>query len=342
MAKHRILGNLSGCKPAAFLVLIFLVSGVFAQDAGFSQFYSNPLYLNPAFTGTLTVPRINLQYRDQWHAISDAYVTQSASFDIPVEAIRGGLGVNFIKDTQAGSLLSSHQLHLIYSSIFRLTGDLYFSGALQAGYQRNSLDWNRLVFADNLDPYYGNHSVTAEVPLTDPNYHFFDFATGILIFGERMFTGISVHHLAQPEQSYYRGDGYNDILRRKYSLHFGTRIPVHIHGSYRKTFDLSPQVVLIRQGDYEQFNYGLLANLKGVTLGAWFRQDLTFHYDAMIILLGYMKKRWHFTYSYDFTVSGLGARSGGTSEISLAFLLKDFNLNSAFPFYRPYKDYIGD
>jgi type IX secretion system PorP/SprF family membrane protein len=321
---------------------MFLCAEVTAQDAAFSQFYSNPLYLNPAFTGTLAVPRINLQYRDQWHSVSKAYVTQSVSFDIPVESIRGGLGLNLVKDAQANSLLKTLQLQMIYSSILKLTGDLYFSGAIQAGYQQNSLDWSRLVFPDNLDPYSGFHTITGEAPISDPNYHFFDFGTGILVFGDKMFAGVAVHHLSQPAQSYYRGAEDVSVLKRRYSLHFGTRIPIHVHGSYRKTFDLSPQVVLMQQGGFRQFNYGLLANYRGFTAGSWFRQDVTFHYDALILLVGYMKKRWHFTYSYDYTLSGLGARSGGTSEVSLGFLLKDFSRQTAFPFFRPYKDYIGE
>lgn len=333
-------------KPEIILAALFLIllghTRVSGQDAAFSQFYSNPLYLNPAFTGTLAVPRINLQYRDQWHALSKAYVTQSASFDMPVEKLRGGLGIHYLKDGQANNLLKSQQLNLIYSSIFRLTTDLYFSGALQAGYQQNSLDWQRLVFPDNLDPYSGNHGATGETLLSDPNFHFMDFATGILVFGERMFAGLAAHHLAQPQTSYYQGTDSSSELKRRYSLHFGTRIPVHVHGSHRKTFDLLPQVVLLSQSHYRQFNYGLLANLRGLTAGAWFRQDLGFNHDAVIFLVGYMKKRWHFTYSYDMTVSGMGAQSGGTSEISLGFLLKDFTRQTAFPFYSPYKDYIGE
>jgi type IX secretion system PorP/SprF family membrane protein len=325
------------------LTLLICITGVVsAQDVGFSQFYSNPLYLNPAFSGTLGVPRINMQYRDQWHALPNAFVTQSASFDIPSEKLKGGIGINLIKDSQANDLLTSYQADLIYSSIFKLTDDLYFSGAIQAGYHQNSLDWNGLVFADNLDPSTGNHGITAETPVNDPTYHFFDFATGIIIYGEKVFAGIAVHHLSQPSQSWYDGTDAGSLLKRKYTLHFGTRIPVFVHGHWRKTFDLSPQVVLMQQGSYRQFNYGMLANYRGFTAGTWLRQDLTFKYDAVIFLLGFMKKRWHFTYSYDFTVSGLGAQSGGTSEISLSFLLKDFTLQTAFPFYRPYHDYMGE
>jgi len=313
-----------------------------SQDAGFSQFYSNPLYLNPAFTGTLGVPRMNLQYRDQWHALPNAYVTQSLSFDIPSEKLKGGIGINLIKDAQATNLLTSFQADLIYSSIFKLTEGVYFSGALGAGYHQNSLNWNELIFADNLDRYTGNHGVTSETPISDPRFHYVDFSTGILVYGEKFFTGLAVHHLAQPSVSWYSGTDRGSKLPRKYTLHLGTRIPVFAQGHWRKVFDLSPQVVLMQQGAYRQFNYGMLANYRGFTAGTWLRQDLTFKYDALVFLLGFMKKRWHITYSYDFTVSGLGAQSGGTSEISLSFLLKDFTLQTAFPFYRPYKDYIGE
>ncbi len=323
-------------------LLFFLAFSSIAQDAGFSQFYSNPLYLNPAFSGTLGVPRINLQYRDQWHGLNDAYVTQSVAFDMPVEKLRGGIGLNLVRDMQSSGLLSTLQADLIYTSIFRLTENLSFSGALGVGYHQNRLDWGRLVFADNADPYGGNHSITAETPISDPEYHFADFSTGILVFGERMFAGMAAHHLAQPSQSWYGEAATSGKLLRKYSLHFGMRIPLHIHGTWRKTLDISPQVVLMQQGHFRQFNYGLLANYQGFTGGTWLRQDLTFHYDALIFLAGYMKKRWHFTYSYDFTLSGLGAQSGGTSEISMSFLLKDFLHYTAFPFYRPYHDYIGD
>ncbi len=313
-----------------------------SQDPVFSQFYSNPLSLNPAFAGTLEVPRISLQYRDQWPSMPDAYVTQSASFDFPSRQLRGGLGINLIRDAQAANLLNNWQLNLMYAPVVKLNKHLFFSGALQIGYQAYSLDWNRLVFADNLDLYRGEHGTTAENPPATENIDFFDFGTGILVFGERMFAGAAVHHLAEPSRSWVADPDELSVLKRKYTLHFGTRVPIHVNRFWRKTFDLLPQVVLMQQGGFRQFNYGMLADYRGLTGGLWLRQDLAFHYDALIFLAGFMKKRWHVTYSYDITVSGLGARSGGAHEISVGFLLKDFNKSSAFPFYQPYHDYLGE
>ena len=62
-------------------VAIFMSNITKAQDPAFSQFYANPLYLNPAFAGSNECPRANLNYRDQWPGIGRTYITTSASFD---------------------------------------------------------------------------------------------------------------------------------------------------------------------------------------------------------------------------------------------------------------------
>ena len=52
-----------------------------AQDPTFTQFYANPLYLNPAFAGTNQCARFGLNYRNEWPNLSANYVTYSASYD---------------------------------------------------------------------------------------------------------------------------------------------------------------------------------------------------------------------------------------------------------------------
>jgi len=324
------------------LLLLCLPVSALCQDTGFSQFYSNPLYLNPAFAGTLEVPRVTLQYRDQWPSMPDAYVTQSAAFDFPSKRLKGGAGINLVRDGQAANLMDAWQLNIMYAPVVRLRKSLFLSGALQAGYRHHALRWGELVFPDNLDRYGGVHGVTAENPPASLSFHFFDYATGVLLFGERLFAGAAIHHLGEPRQGWYRDPEGGGTLQRKYTLHFGTRLPVRINDHWRKSFDVLPQVILMQQGIYRQFSYGLLADFRGLTGGLWLRQDFAFHYDALVILAGFMKKRWHITYSYDFTISGLGTGPGGAHEFSLGFLLKDFHKQSAFPFYQPYHDYLGE
>ena len=56
-----------------------LSENLFAQDPLFTQFYANPLYLNPALAGAARCPRINLNYRNQWrnaklYCLHDTYI----------------------------------------------------------------------------------------------------------------------------------------------------------------------------------------------------------------------------------------------------------------------------
>lgn len=325
-----------------FFFFVMCTGIAFSQDISFSQFYANPLYLNPAFSGSVGVPRVALQYRNQWSGFNNAFTTYSAAFDMPVKKLQGGIGGYVLNDTQADGILNTLQVNLAYSVFIQLSENYRLHGSLQAGYNQNSLNTNKLVFADNLDPNYGNHGTSAELAtLTDPNYGFADFSGGILMYSKRLFYGVAVHHLTEPNQSFYPGSEDVAKLDRKYTAHFGARLPVYLYGHNRKKFDISPQVIAQLQGSFQQFNYGIFATKRGLTAGAWFRQNFGMRYDAVIFLVGFMKKSWQFNYSYDLTVSGLRADSGGTSEVSLTFLLNHTAKNKFLPFFNQYEEEFG-
>jgi len=329
-------------KNNIFLFFVMFAGIASSQDISFSQFYANPLYLNPAFSGSVGVPRIALQYRNQWHGFDNAFNTYSAAFDIPVQKLQGGIGGYILNDAQADGIIKTLKANLSYSVFIRLSENYRLHGALEAGYNQNSLNTGRLVFADNLDPNYGNHGTSGElVTLTDPNYSYADFSGGILMYSERLFYGVAVHHLTEPNQSFYQGTGDVAKLPRKYTAHFGARLPVYLYGHNRKKFDISPQAIIQLQGDFQQFNYGIFATKRGITVGTWFRQNFGLRYDAVIFMVGFMKRSWQFNYSYDFTVSGLRADSGGTSEISLTFLLQKTEKNKILPFFNQYEEEFG-
>jgi type IX secretion system PorP/SprF family membrane protein len=329
-------------RNIVFIWVIFCSGFVSGQDVSFSQFYTNPLYLNPAFAGSAGVPRVALQYRNQWHSFENAFTTYSAAYDMPVKKLRGGIGLNVLNDAQGNHLLNSMQINLSYSVNIQLSENFNLLGGLQAGYNQNSLKANELVFNDNLDPNYGNHGTSQELQnLTDPNYSFVDFSTGVLVFSKRLFFGVAAHHLTEPQQSYYSGQEDVSKLPRKYTAHFGARLPVYLYGHNRKKFDISPQLIIQQQGSFQQINYGIFATKRGLTAGMWFRQNFGLRYDAVIFLIGFMKNRWQFMYSYDFTVSGLRGESGGTSEISLSFFLKKIDKKQTLPFYNHYQEEFG-
>jgi len=58
------------------LLSVFFGKVVMAQDSHFSQFWANPLHLNPALTGnSFADMRIISNYRTQWKAVAEPYNT---------------------------------------------------------------------------------------------------------------------------------------------------------------------------------------------------------------------------------------------------------------------------
>ncbi len=86
-----------------------------AQDAQFSQFYANPLFLNPALAGFTECGRVNLNYRNQWPALANAYITYSASYDQNLPSINSGFGVLAMSDRQGDGALVRNSISAFYS-----------------------------------------------------------------------------------------------------------------------------------------------------------------------------------------------------------------------------------
>ncbi|HPI87156.1 MAG TPA: type IX secretion system membrane protein PorP/SprF, partial [Bacteroidales bacterium] len=86
-----------------------------AQDPEFSQFYGNPLYLNPALAGAEICPRAVLNYRNQWPGLAKSFVTYNASYDQYFKKLHGGVGVLFNMDNAGNGILKTTQASLMYA-----------------------------------------------------------------------------------------------------------------------------------------------------------------------------------------------------------------------------------
>src|SRR5437879_1863948 len=91
-------------------VMIFPLDTVQAQDPHFTQFYANPLYLNPAFAGSAHCPRINLNYRNQWPALAGQFITASFSYDQQISSLSSGIGLMALTDNAGEGTLNTTNL----------------------------------------------------------------------------------------------------------------------------------------------------------------------------------------------------------------------------------------
>jgi len=321
------------CTSIKAILIISLVVGwgtLRAQDVYFSQFFMNPVYLNPSYAGTMKVPRAGVQYRNQWPGMNKAYTTYFASFDTYLPKINSGIGLLLFNDVQGDGIYTETSFKVAYSKEIRISRTWTMYGSLTAGAQLNSLNFNQLIFADGLDPIYGQHQPSTEV-VPDQNNRFFpDFGAGILIFSDKYFFGITGDHLHEPDQSIY--SSYNQKLPRKYTTHFEVNLPWYRPGHWRKFCTFNPNFIIQAQGEEQNITYGLYANRRGFSLGIWNRQTTKKSSDV-IVMAGFIGKQLKTAITYDVNLKGVGLRSHGAVEISISYLLKNPGKKSIFPFY---------
>lgn len=310
------------------------------QDPIFSQFYANPIYLNPAFAGTNICPRLIMNYRNQWPSIPGGFVTYNASYDQYFEKLSGGLGLIAMSDVAGEGVLSHNHIGFMYAYRLGLgqrnQNSLNF--ALQASYYSKSLDWSKLTFGDMIDARDGFVYSTATLPGNE-NVQYFDFSAGMLYYAERFYIGAAVHHLTEPANSFYETDDSRSVHFRKYTLQAGYEIPLAEQGVYQTEYpSLFPSLIYQQQQQFHQLNYGLYFQRTPMVVGIWYRQFLSSpiggYSDAIVALAGFEYDKFKIGYSYDMTVSSLQNVSGGAHEIS--FTLK-FNCPERGPRFRRIK-----
>ncbi len=281
-----------------------------AQDPEFTQFYANPLYLNPAFAGSARCPRLSLNYRNQWPSIQGTFVTYSASYDQHIDAIGGGLGLLVLNDQQGQGTLTTTNISAIYSYQLTVTREFSIMMGFQGTYVQNSVDWSKLTFGDQIDPRYGFIYNTREIqPST--NKSLVDFSAGILAYSNVIYGGVAVNHITQPDEAFYTRVA--SPLPMKITGHIGAMLPLEDSrdGSY-----LSPNILYQQQQDFRQLNIGMYLAKSPLVGGLWYRTDNRTG-DAIIILIGLQQGVFKFGYSYDVTVSKLASVSGGSHELSM-------------------------
>lgn len=283
-----------------------------AQDPEFTQFYANPLYLNPAFAGTARCPRLTMNYRNQWPALSGTFVTTSASYDQHVETVQGGLGL-LVTNDRAGRTLNTTTVSGIYSYQQPISRTFSLKAGFQATYFQKSVDWDQLQFGDQIDPRRGFIYETQDVP-RGGTINNVDFSAGLLGFSEKFFAGVAVHHLNEPNESLVVG---TSRLPMKFTAHAGAVIPIDRRSRYSES-SISPNVLYRRQGEFQQLNLGLYVNKGPIVGGVWYRALFWQDYrDAFIVLVGIQTDVIRFGYSYDVTVSELTPATGGSHEVSM-------------------------
>jgi type IX secretion system PorP/SprF family membrane protein len=296
--------------------------GSWAQDQQFTQFYSVPTAVSPAFAGASVQSRVSMQYRNQWAAIPGGFTSGNITFDQFMPNISSGIGMLVNYDQAGSGALRSTTVAVQYAYEARIKRNLFFRPALQLGYGQSSIDFTKLTFYDQMIR--EGDEVSLESGTIRP-VNYYDMGAGMLLYSPKVWLGASASHLNAPDASLTNSS--TALIPRKISVHGGYRI--RLKGQSLRKLDHYMVIAAnyLSQQEFDQLDIGFYYEYSPMILGMWYRglpvKSNTYGYmnhDALAFLVGFQAGNYKVGYSYDITVSQLGiANSGGSHEVSLVY-----------------------
>lgn len=241
--------------------------------------------------------------------------------------------------------MKTNSISAIYSYKIYLQKDLQIKFGIEASTTQSRLDWDKLLFFDQLDPSQttgrgGTLPISDEIRPGNLSKIYVDFSVGMLLYNSKYFGGFTIKHINTPDNSFLGGNqNVYAGLPLRYSLQFGSQINLINSNNDGVSAFLSPNILLSKQSDLVQLNLGTLIGYNTVQLGVWYRHTFS-NPDAIIASIGARKDLFRITYSYDYTISSLAVQNtGGSHEIGILINLERLypektNYNDCFAIFR--------
>ncbi len=280
-----------------------------AQDVIYSQFYRNPIYLNPSLTALQSCGRAFVHYRNAaWGPLE--HTTYSLSFDLPFEDTKSGFGGVF--QWQEEGLMRQGFFSFQFSRKVSIAQDVFLTMGVEAGGIFRSYNTSEMVLpSDLLDVDAGQDNV-------NPGSTFiYDIGAGIGLNYKIHYLGFASKHITNPQ---VKSLEVNSFLHRRYTLHYAARIPYRLQGARDGFF--APQLIFEAQNGNNHLSTGVYAFYNNIGAGLWIRNHFPFQ-TSFLVIMGTIKSRnFEFSYSYDMPINGSGALSGA-HEIAVSYYLTD-------------------
>jgi len=151
-------------KPSFLFLLIIGYTGLFAQqEPQFTQYMFNKVSINPASAGVSGAVCLSGIYRNQWIGYKDSAAgniinprTFGIYFDMPVYAIKSGVGLTFQHNSTGAEKNIDLKLNYAYHHVFQKKHMLSFG--LSFGLLFKSIDYSELKPAES-DPLLQSNSI---------------------------------------------------------------------------------------------------------------------------------------------------------------------------------------
>ena len=340
------------------LSLLFILTEMAGQDPHFSQFYTNPILVNPALTGTSNgLFRVSSTYRDQWRSAIDEplktfTVSGDVSFEINARANpfpdKFAFGFNFFGDRVNQFDLNTTQISLFgaYHKALDRRKQSYLSAGIYVGVAQKNLNYEDLSFEDQFNAIDGYTLPSGEF-LPANNFGYGDLGLGVnytMLLGtnSHLFAGIGLFHFNQPNISFYKDEDINnDDLIRDNTLENKWSGYVALSMKQGEKMFIEPRILTLIQGSAREINLGTNFKYKlgregnnYFHIGPWIRFSDNidgFSVESLVAAVGIETGKFLIGLSYDQSISDLTSDRLGLNafEVSLSYF-GDFDNSQDF------------
>lgn len=260
----------------------------------------------------------------------------------------GGLGIIATNDQQGFGTLQTSVIGIIPSVRIPINNFSVFHLGAMVSLMSRQVNWDNLVFGDQLDPRLGNIGPSSfQSPGSGPIF-FPDFSVGGIYqmqAGNVTGTfGFAVHHVTQSDQSFLDNIA---PLPRKWVAHMDFIIDFQRHRGFyarARSFKLNPGILFESQDHMQLLSLGTNAYMQNIYAGLWYQNEVfqTSSISNMVWMVGMNvpfknETRMKLIYSFVMNLSGNLSFPGPSHEINLIFELDNISLINPYRMRRSSK-----
>lgn len=298
-------------KIITFILIIFSLGAFAQQEAGFSMYFFNPVYVNPGYAGSRDVLSGSIVYRSQWTGMPGAPISQSMSLHSAIPNTKIGIGLLVYHD--AAGPMKNTGANLTFAYHIKLSKNAKLSLGVSGMLNNIRVNWSQINFDDDQDPSFTANKSSSWVG---------DASAGLYFYMPRFYVGISGVHLLQSKFRFTNAvDADNAKFYRQFYLTSGVVIPMG------KSVDFRPSILLkyVQGAPFVGEIDASFILFKKVFLGVGYRGSKRINMSGMDnILVGIVEyditRYLRIGYSYDFYLNRNELyNTGGTHEIMLGW-----------------------
>jgi type IX secretion system PorP/SprF family membrane protein len=294
------------------IICAFILSSMVRaqQDASFSMYFFNPMYINPGYAGSRETFSGTIVNRNQWANMPDAPASQSINIHSAIPFTNVGLGLQVYND-RTGPMRNTG-INLTYAYHIPVTKKAKLSLGVTGMLNNLNIKWDRIHVEDPNDLSFTDNPANSWVP---------DAAFGMYFYQKRFYAGLSSNHLMESKFGFTDVAG-SDKARffRQYVLTTGIVLPIN------NAFDIRPSILIKHvQAAPTVFDLNATAIFnKRYYVGLGYRYGDRINMngsDNMLVALVQFEfsNLLRLAYSFDYYLNQTSKYNSGTHEIMLGW-----------------------